>query len=165
MSQSITGQVVGLSVTPPESSIAAVRLPQVSVTFEGFEGDRHAGITMRSDSRTPHYPRGTEIRNARQVSIVSDDELAQAAATLGVPHIAPEWLGANIAVSGIPALTLLPPRTRLFFANGVTLVVEGENLPCTIAGGAVQAHFPDIDGLTTAFPRAALHLRGIVACV
>ena len=165
MSQIVEGEVTAVMVTPPESPIEGVRVPQLTMTFAGVDGDRHAGLTMPSNSRTPYYPRGTEIRNARQVSILSAEELTQAAHNLGVPHIEPEWLGANIVIRGIPALSLLPPGTRLFFAGGVTLVVEGENFPCTVAGGAIQDHYPDIAGLTTAFPKAALHLRGLVAWV
>ncbi len=165
MSQIVQGEVIAVMVTPPESTIEGVRVPQLIMTFEGADGDRHAGITMASGSRAPHYPRGTEIRNARQISILSEEELARAASNLGVPYIAPEWLGANIFLRGIPELSLLPPSTRLFFASGATLVVEGENFPCTIAGGAVQDHYPAIPDLTTAFPKAALHLRGIVAWV
>jgi hypothetical protein len=46
-------------------SLITTRQFQVKVTWAGFEGDKHAGITRWSDGRTPHYPRGTEIRNDR----------------------------------------------------------------------------------------------------
>ena len=58
---------------------------EVEVTFEGFAGDRHAGLTMASGSRTPQYPRGTEIRNSRQVSCVSQEDLDAVAGALGLP--------------------------------------------------------------------------------
>src|SRR6476620_10703789 len=105
------------------------RWGQVRVTMEGFEGDKHAGITRLSDARTPHFKRGTVIRNSRQVSLVSVEELAEIAANMGLPLIEPEWLGANLLLSGIPNLTLLPPGTRLFFPKEAVLVVEGENEP------------------------------------
>src|SRR3954452_11149033 len=80
-------------VTAPEA--------RINLTWEGVEGDRHAGLTRRSDSRTPHYRRGTEIRNTRQVSLVSAEELAVIADRLGMLRVLPEWLGANLTVAGI----------------------------------------------------------------
>ena len=35
--------------------------PVLLLTWAGVEGDRHAGLTCRSDSRTPHFRRGTEV--------------------------------------------------------------------------------------------------------
>lgn len=45
------------------------------------------------------------------------------------------------------------------------LVVEGENLPCTTAGAEVQKLYPDVARITSRFPDAAMHKRGIVAWV
>jgi MOSC domain-containing protein YiiM len=135
------------------------------VTLAGCDGDHHAGLTRVSGGRSSRYPRGTEIRNSRQVSILSAEELAEVAAAMGLPEIQPEWLGANLMVEGIPALTLLPPATRLYFPQDTALVVLGENHPCTTAGGAIQAQYPGMAGLAQQFPSAALHRRGIVAWV
>lgn len=146
-------------------SLVTTRQPEVRVTFAGFEGDRHAGITMRSDGRTPFYPRGTEIRNLRQVSLVSIEELAEIAALMGLPGIEPEWLGANLALTGLERLTYLPPFSRLFFAGEAVLVVVGENLPCLKAGAAIQSAYPDRPDLAEQFTRAALHRRGVTAWV
>ncbi len=162
--QRITGQTQGVYLGLDEDSFVTTPQTQVTVTFAGFEGDRHAGITRKADSRTPHYPRGTEIRNDRQVSIVSVEELAQIAAAMGLPEIKPEWLGANLSLQGIPSLTGLPPMTWLFFGAGAVLVVQAENLPCQHPGKIIQDAYarPDLQGL---FPKAGMHLRGLVACV
>jgi len=165
MKRTISGQVEAVLIAPDKEAMLAVRQPQVQVSFEGFEGDRHAGLTMSSSSRTSYYPRGTKIRNSRQVSIVSAEELAEVAAAMGIPQLLPEWLGANLLLSGIPALSFLPPGSRLIFAGGVVLAVEGENRPCTIAGATIQAQFPDVPDLTTAFPKAGLNKRGLVGWV
>jgi hypothetical protein len=146
----------GTHLTTPQAHVQA--------TFAGLAGDLHAGLTRKSDSRTPFYKRGTLIRNERQVTIVSSVELAQAAAELGIPEIRPEWIGANLLIDGIPNLTLLPPRARLFFASGAVLLVTGENNPCTIAGGAIEQQV-GIPGLAQQFPKAAVHRRGITAAV
>lgn len=165
MKQTVSGVVVSVLAARDPEALRSEAEPQVHVTFEGFEGDRHAGLTMRSGSRQPAYPRGTEIRNTRQISLVSVEELDEAARALGVPELRPEWLGANVLLREIPQLTRLPPGTRLYFLHGVTLVIEGENHPCAKAGKSVQAAYPALHGLARAFPKAAAHRRGLVAWV
>ena len=135
------------------------------LNFAGIVGDHHAGLTRKSTSREPWYPRGTEIRNDRQISIVSAAELAEVARAMGIPTIAPEWIGANIVLDGIADLTLTPGGTRLFFAGGATLLVEAENNPCRIAGKSIRDHQPEaIDG-DLSFPKLARRKRGLVASV
>jgi hypothetical protein len=159
------GTVRAVLVGREPQSLVSTPQPQVNVTFEGFEGDRHNGITRRSDARTPFYSRGTLIRNDRQVSLVSVEELAQIAAALNLPEIRPEWLGANLVLEGIPSFTLVPSITRLFFSSGVVLSVTDENLPCTNPGKVLQEQYPQVPGLAVEFPRAALHRRGLIAVV
>lgn len=165
MGLTLTGEVVSVLVARDPASLRSCAEPQARVTFEGFEGDRHAGLTWRSGGRTPHFPRGTEIRNTRQISIVSVEELEQIARAMSVPALLPEWLGANLLLRAIPQLSFLPPGTRFFFAQGAALVVEGENHPCALAGASIEEACPDRPGLTQAFPKAGRHLRGLVAWV
>ena len=160
----LKGQVLGAFLGLDSHSLVTTRQSLVKVTLAGFEGDKHAGITRLSDGRTPHYPRGAEIRNDRQVSIVSAEELEQVAHAMGLPEILPEWLGANLLLRDIPKLTQLPPSTRLFFSQGAVLVVGHENNPCTGPGRVLANQFAR-DDLETLFPTAALHKRGLVACV
>ena len=144
--------------------LVTAKRSQVKLTFEGFEGDKHSGFVRPSDARTPHDPRGTEICNDRQVLIVSVDELAQIAAAMKLPEILAEWLGANLLLRDIPKLTQLPPCIRFSFSSGAVLVVEHENLPYKASGKVIQARFAQ-PGLDALFPKAALHLRGVVVCV
>ena len=161
----LEGKVESVLVAPQAESMESEARPEVQISFGGVEGDRHAGITTRSDSRTPHYPRGTEIRNSRQISIVSLEELISAAAAMGLPSLLPEWLGANLYLSGIPRMTQLPMGTHLFFPGGAVLVVVGENRPCLLAGKTIAAHFPGKTGLAELFPKAGAGQRGLVAWV
>ncbi|SOE11704.1 hypothetical protein SAMN05877838_0857 [Hoeflea halophila] len=135
--------------------------------YEGIKGDFHAGSTRKSGSREPWYPRGTEMRNERQVSIVATDELAIAAAGMGIERIEPGWIGANLVIEGIPLLSMLPPRTQLFFEGGVTLRIDGDNGPCRIAGARIAQNYPDKDetSLALGFVKAAKRRRGLVAWV
>ena len=165
MDQEINGTVISVLIGNTPHSLLTTPLNEVCVTLEGFAGDLHAGFTRPSDSRTPRYPRGTPITNRRQVSIVSAEELAEIAAELGLPEIRPDWLGANLLLHGIPHLTHLPPSTHLYFANGVSLWVTGENRPCRGPGEMVQAQYSDITDVTARFVKAAHHKRGLVAMV
>ncbi|GAB4406231.1 MAG: MOSC domain-containing protein [Anaerolineales bacterium] len=165
MDTPLSGQVAGVYLGLDPHSLVTTRTDAAPVTWEGFAGDRHAGLTRPSDGRTPHYPRGTEIRNSRQVSIVSAEELAEIAAAMGLDAVLPEWLGANLLLTGIPRLTRLPRGVRLFFSGGAVLVSEGENLPCSAPGKVIQAQYPGIPGLARLFVKAAWGRRGIVAWV
>lgn len=161
----LEGRVESVLISPHGDKIQSVRFRQAQVTLDGFEGDRHSGPTMRANSRQPYYPRGTVIRNSRQISIVSSEELAQVAKFLDLPQLLPELYGANLNLQNIPNLSLLPPSTRLFFPGETVLVIDGENEPCTVTGRSIQEQFPERTNLTTAFPKAAIHKRGVVAWV
>jgi MOSC domain-containing protein YiiM len=165
MKKKLTGTVthvmIGRDKYTPESS----RIPRVQVTFEGFVGDQHAGLTRLSDVRVPHYPPGAVIRNTRQVSLLSIEEMADIATALQLPEVLPEWLGGNLAFKGIPHLTMLPPATRIFFPDDTVLVVDAENMPCVGPGKVIQGHYPNKPKLAQAFPKAALHKRGLVGWV
>ncbi len=147
------------------AEIISTPVGSVQVTPAGFLRDRHAGLTRRAGSRDAGIEPGEEIPNRRQVSIVSQEELAEISSRLGIPEVRAQWLGANLCLSGIKELTRLPHGTRLAFAGGVELAVEGENKPCRGPGEAIAAHYPERDGIARRFPTEALHLRGLVAWV
>lgn len=145
---------------------ADVPLPReaLDLTWLGAEEDRHAGLTMLSDSRTTNiYPRGTEIRNHRQLSLVCLAELALIGQRLGLAEpLAPGLIADNIALSGVAELTALPRLTRLEFASGAVIITGGVNNPCTIAGAMVAA----VHGTAKEkFPKAAWGRRGITGWV
>ena len=135
--------------------------------FDGIEDDFHCGFTRRSGGREPWYPRGTEIRNERQLSIVAADEMAVLAERMGLSEIRPEWIGANLVIEGVPNLSMLPPATLLFFKGGVTLKVDGQNHPCRFSGRSIADNVAtnDPDGVALGFVKAAKRLRGLVAWV
>ncbi|GAC1519450.1 MAG: MOSC domain-containing protein [Ktedonobacteraceae bacterium] len=157
----VTHLLIGRSRDTLETSCVA----RVEATFEGLVGDLHAGLTRRSDVRVPHYARGTIIRNTRQVSILSEEELADIAVVLKIPRVLPAWVGANLALRGIPDLTKLPPSTRIFFPEDAVLVVDAENMPCVGPGKIIQQHNLDVPKLAQNFPKAAMHKRGVVGWV
>jgi len=157
-------QVEAVLIADDPSTFVTREVQEIQVELGGIPGDRHYGLLRPADSRQPFYPRGTMIANRRQISIVSREECERIAANLGVPEIHPEWLGANILLSGLPDLTALPQGARLLFASGAGLISEGENLPC-IGPGNVIAHMTGQPELAKRFVKAAQKLRGIVCSV
>lgn len=140
---------------------------ELRLGFDGISGDFHAGPTRRSGGREPWYPRGTEMRNERQLSIVAVDELAIVAKRMDLAEIKPEWIGANLVIEGVPNLSMLPSGTLLFFKGGVTVKVDAQNGPCRIAGRSIaeNAGMADVEAGALLFPKVAKRLRGVVAWV
>lgn len=161
----IAARVEGLFRTASPGSFETMPVDSLVLGFDGIADDRHGGLTRRSGGREPWYPRGTEIRNERQVSLVSPDELESIAVSMNVPVIKPEWIGANLLFGGIRDFTMLPPRTTLFLEGGVTIRIDGLNVPCRLSGRAIAAQYPEREGLDLAFVKTARYRRGLVGWV
>jgi hypothetical protein len=143
--------------------IHAQPLTEMALTFSGLASESHAGLTRPSCSRvTDQYPRGTEIRNVRQLAIVSAEEMAAVAAELGLADFDPAWVGASLVISGLPDFTHIPPSSRLQAEGGATLTVDMENLPCIEPAKTIEAARP---GHGKAFKAAAKGRRGVTAWV
>ncbi len=140
---------------------------QLELSFDGVKGDHHCGITRRTSAREPWYPRGTELRNERQLTLLCAKELAAVAEEMSIEAIRPEWIGGNMLIEGIPNLSMLPASTLLFFEGGATLKVDFQNEPCKTAGAAIADHYPaqDHTGLSLQFVSAAKRRRGLLAWV
>lgn len=164
MPTEISGRVTGLYINPDrDAGLESAARDRVVATYEGFEGEAHGGLTRPSCSRVKlQYPRGTEIRNARQITVLGREELEEVAADMGLDRIEPEWVGANMILEGIPLLTQLPPGSRLIFEGGASIVVDMENGPCRYAAEVIEKHRP---GLGTPFAKVASGRRGITAWV
>ncbi|NNU81258.1 MOSC domain-containing protein [Halovulum dunhuangense] len=160
----ITGRIAWLGVVPDRSeSLCSEARLVLEASFDGLEGEAHSGLTRRSCSRvTSQYPKGTEIRNARQVSILSVEELDAIAAAMGLPGLKPEWLGANIVIEGIPDLTRIPPSSRLLLSSGTSIAIDMENGPCQHVSRVIEGHHP---GKGAGFVPAARGRRGVLGWV
>ncbi len=160
-----SGKVEGVFRTVSAEDFRTTATDALEMTFEGISGDRHGGYTRRSGGREPWYPRGTEMCNERQLSILSAEELSLIATRMEIAELKAEWIGGNITLSGIPNLTMVPPRTRLVFEGGVVIRVDGDNKPCRFAGEAIAEANPGREGLDLLFPQKAKRLRGLVGYV
>jgi hypothetical protein len=155
-------EVILVNSTPDED-LSSSRVASVEVSYAGLQGESHSGLVRSSCVRVRHqYPQGTEIRNTRQISIVSTEELAIIADNMGIAELKPEWLGANLVVSGIPNFSQIPPSTRMIFDGGASLVVDLENSPCKYPGEIIERHHP---GFGKLFAKAAVGHRGVTAWV
>lgn len=143
--------------------ITSVPLEVMPLSFAGYEGEVHSGVTRPSCSRVlKQHPRNTEIRNVRQLCVVSAEEMAEVAAEMGLAAMDYAWVGASLVLEGIPDLTHLPPSSRLQGPDGVTLVVDMENLPCQEPAVTIEKALP---GQGKGFKRAAEGKRGVTAWV
>lgn len=160
----LNGTVQAVLLTQDPHLMGSVRQPMITADLRGLVGDKHFGMTYASDAHIPQHPRGTEIRNDRQITIISVEEMAQVSVDLNVPEIKPEWMCANLLLEGIPNLTQLPPSTRLYFSQGTVVVIYLENLPCSNVGNIIQKQYRR-PGLSDQFVKVCLHRRGLLACV
>ncbi len=161
-----TGRITWIGrVADRSASLASDPAGTLRIGFDGPEGEMHGGSIRPSCSRvTKQHPRGTPIRNVRQLSIVSEEELAEIAVGLGLDRLEPAWIGATLCLSGLPDLSLLPPSSRLQGPDGATLVVDMLNQPCHLPDPVIRAA-TGREKLAKSFKAAAKHRRGITAWV
>jgi MOSC domain len=160
----LTGRVVWLGlVGDRDASLRSQEVGAVTARFDGLVGESHSGVVRAACSRVAaQYPKGTPIRNVRQVTVLSREDIAAIAAAMGLPSLRPEWLGANVVLEGLPDLTLMPPSSRLIFEGGAALTVDMENNPCQFPAREIEREHP---GKGRAFVPAARNRRGVTAWV
>ena len=153
-----------------------VRRDELVFDLQGIKGDRHQGYETVSGNRfTTLYPKGTKVRNNRQWSAISSNEVIEISRNLGIQNrLTPELLGVNILLEGVDNISQLPSMRYLVLSpydkfeprrpEDVTLVIYGQALPCTIAGKALVEPFRD-DSLEKEFPKCALGLRATTGWV
>lgn len=161
----ITGKITWLGYVPHRDNPTLVtkQLDEMPVNFAGFADDCHSGLTRPSCARvTSQHPRNTEIRNTRQLSIISSEETAAIATSLGLEAIDPAWVGASIVIAGIPDFSHLPPSSRLQNQDGVTLIIDMQNRPCQFPAMTIEAVKA---GHGKGYKAAAKGKRGVTASV
>lgn len=135
----------------------------LQLSYAGIAGDSHGGLTRPACSRVQAiHDRDTEIRNTRQLSILSAEELAEVAAKMEMDELKPEWLGASLVIEGIPDLSHLPPASRLQAPSGATITVDVENGPCNFPGQVINEDAP---GKGQLFKAAAKGSRGVTGWI
>lgn len=150
-------------VTDRAAALLSQPVEALELGFDGPLGEAHGGMTRPSCSRVLGlYPRNTPIRNTRQLSILSAEELAAIAAEMGLEALDPALLGATMVLSGLPDFSHVPPSSRLLAESGACLTVDMENRPCTLPARPIETAHP---GLGKGFKPAAQGRRGVTAWV
>ncbi|MFL4470479.1 MOSC domain-containing protein [Tateyamaria armeniaca] len=148
-------------VTEKGGTLRSSPLETVDATLDGFPGETHGGATRPACSRvSTQYERGTEIRNVRQLSIISAEELADIAAAMEMDHIDPAWIGASMVIEGIPDFSHVPPSSRLMAPSGAGITIDMENRPCIYPGREIEK---EAEGFGKRFKPAAKGRRGVTA--
>jgi hypothetical protein len=143
--------------------IRSLPLEEMALSFAGFAGESHAGLTRPSCSRVlAQHPRGTTIRNVRQLSVLSAEEMDEVARIMGLDRFDYAWAGASLVLRGIPDFSHVPPSSRLQSEDGTTLVVDMENRPCQEPAVTIDKVLP---GQGRGFKAAAEGRRGVTAWV
>lgn len=152
------------AVASRKASLVSDPKTEMPLSFAGYDAEDHAGLTRPSCSRVlAQYPRGTQIRNTRQLSIMSREDMDAIAADLGLGTLAPQLLGTSVLIEGIPDWTHVPPSSRLVAENGGPgIIVDMENRPCKYPGDYIEQAHP---GAGQAFKAAAKGRRGVTASV
>jgi len=160
----LLAEVVWLGHVPDRAAqLESAPAAALDLTFSGPAGEAHRGLTRPSCSRVKAlYRRGTEIRNSRQLSVLSDEELALIAIDMGLSRLDPALVGATMVLRGLPDFTRLPPSSRLLADSGACLVVDMENRPCTLPARPIETRHP---GAGARFKSAARGRRGVTAWV
>lgn len=159
-----TATVTWLGHVPDRAAqLESVPVTELDLTFAGPAGEDHGGLTRPSCSRVLGlYKRGTEIRNSRQLAVMSAEELAEIAAAMGLERLDPALLGTTLVVQGLPDLSHLPPSSRLLADSGAAIAIDMENRPCTLPARPIETRHP---GFGARFKRAARARRGVMAWV
>ena len=139
------GQVISVHAGDSED-LSKPSLQKIDTTIHGVSNDRHAG-PERKAWHGEWLEKDTLRRNERQWSGVSAEELVHISRELDLlKPLAPETLGANLCVSGIPDFSLLPKGSLLIFPSGAVLNIEEYNPPCADMGAQIAEGYQTRSG-------------------
>ncbi|CUH78183.1 MOSC domain-containing protein [Tropicibacter naphthalenivorans] len=160
-----TAEIVWLGIVTSDdrAELLSETRDALELRFDGIAGSVHGGRERAACVRTKaQYEPGTPIRNVRQLTIVSQEELDAIAAEIGVDAIDPARLGASMVVRGLPDFTHLPPSSRLQGPDGASVTVDMHNRPCQYPAKSIEKASP---GHGKGFKPAAEGRRGVTAWV
>jgi len=160
-----TAEIVwlGAVMDGDRTELTSLSREALDLTFDGVAGAFHAGLTRPSCSRVKsQYAKNTPIKNERQLSIVSQEELDAIASEMGIDVIDPARVGATMVLRGIPDFTHIPPSSRLQAPSGATVTVDMENRPCVFPSKSLEVAHPSQGA---GFKPAAIDRRGVCAWV
>ena len=157
------GEIVWVGAVPDNAGLRSVAGSALTLTYAGAQGEAHSGLTRASCVRVKsQWPEGTEIRNVRQLSVMSQEEINEIAAQCGLDTLDPALLGCSLVVKGISDFSHVPPSSRLQSPDGTTIVIDMQNRPCNLPAREIEADHPSHG---KPFKAAAKGKRGVTAWV
>jgi hypothetical protein len=157
------GEIVWIGTVTPDAGLRSAAVSELVLSYAGAAGEAHSGVTRPSCVRVKtQWPEGTEIRNVRQLSVMSQEEIDQIAAICGLDYLDPALLGCTLVVKGISDLSHVPPSSRLQSPNLTTIVVDMQNRPCNLPAREIEIDHPTHG---KPFKAAAKGKRGVTAWV
>ena len=157
------GEIVWVGAVSSGAGLRSVEVSALMMTYAGPIGEAHSGLTRASCIRVrAQWPIGTQIRNVRQLSVMSQEEIDQIAAECGLDTLDPALLGCSLVVKGISDFSHVPPSSRLQNVDGTTIVIDMQNLPCILPSKEIEEDHP---GHGKPFKAAAKGKRGVTAWV
>ncbi len=158
------GRVMWLGLNEDRAvGLSNLAVEALDLRFEGPAGESRNGLTRASCSRVVgQYPKGSEIRNTRQLCLMSSEELAEIAAKMAVAGLPPALLGVSVLVEGIPDFTYIPPNSRLVSTAGAAICIDMENRPCHLPAKGIEDKMAGKGGR---FKAAAKGRRGVTGWV
>ncbi|NQX90706.1 MAG: sulfurase [Flavobacteriales bacterium] len=158
-----TIRVIGLYNTQDPKSLENSSVKELNFLLDGIEGERHLGFSKPAGAReSQFYKRGEEIKNHRQWSAISQEELNSIASKMDISKLDGAWIGANIVFEGTDQFSKIPPFSRLVFENGLILVVYEENAPCHLPQPFIEGH---VGKSKINFSKAGADQRGLVGWI
>lgn len=152
-----------------ERGIEAEPVESITVDLSGIVGDMHAGTNYTVEypsrfDRSLGYVKGQELdHNPRQFYAISTSELKAIAESLGIDHVDPSWVRANLTLEASKNLADLPPGSKIEFPEGAVLLIEDINRPCTGPGKLTAKHNEGFN--PSNFPKAAFSRFGVMGSI
>ena len=119
-------------------------LAEMPLSFAGYAGEVHAGVTrpvvQPGEKAVPGGHRNPQCAPVMRASRRGNGRDCRR--TWGLRRLTTPGCGASLVLEGIPDLTHLPPSSRLQGPDGVTLVVDMENLPCQEPAVTIEKALP-----------------------
>jgi MOSC domain-containing protein YiiM len=155
--RTLTATIEAVCVSVPGVRVAKAPQDEAFLGPHGFVGDRHEAEYRKARDGDGERP------NHRQWSAVSDEEVIELCADLGVdPPFALGALGENLRLSGVK-MQDVPEGSVLEMPSGAKLRVSGRNDPCINAARELSETY-GVD-VGKHFVKQAFGRRGILGTV
>ena len=134
------GEITWLGTVPPDTGLRSVATAEMRLTYAGAEGEAHSGVTRASCVRVKSlWKQGTEIRNERQLSVMSQEEIDAIAAKGSCEFVTD--VAAELPLIAILSLCGIPMEDKQQFFDWTNTMIFTEDEDMSGEEGAVAVDF------------------------